>query len=904
MQKSIKLMIFIMLFYCLIPISNVYSVESSYFPPDEELETKEQPVIQADTKIYDQNYFNPEKQEPKARTEIIEMRTSNSKVFALEDGTYQTEYYEGDIHYLDVSNHYQEIEPKLVKEAEIENLATAKMSKEAATELTGSKQSNSRKSNVNNDYISASTPFNARMPKNFATGYSIGKKQEKLTFIPVNASVNAIGTRDQKADNKVTYREAWKNTDVELIVTNRGIKENIILKNRDTPAKITFEVIGELNQKLANDALRIDPAWLIDNKGVRRDVLVSKRTEKDQTYLDLTWDSAGLTYPVIIDPTVGSIGTADDTYTDSENPTIFHGDDNILQVSKKGTNNSWKYKNAYIRFPLDFVPQSGSTITSSILKTRVVGVSGYYNADIQPYRVTGVWDKYTTYSTSPTRTSTNAGTVSKIYYNGEKTFAYWDVTAMTKDSLSSGSISIGLYSVDTNYTNQGADVSFASYTYPGCTCDNSMLLVSWIKNGDPIQMPTATFSNASYFSTGSQKLTWNYSSSSLSQVKFRITAVKEDGLHSYDSGELITNIKYHDVALSDGIWTLKLQVFNGESWSAEAISTISINTRPLLIDNITANVDSENNVTFSWNPTNQNQQQYQIIAMKKGFWEVFNSGIVTNRATKKYLLKLPEGTHDFAIRIGDGLSWSSWYILSDISAATRFINYEYNTSNQIVSTTNSTGVQVNYTYDSNGNLLKKVKSNLPLDALIAEGDPKEWPSRTVFVEDGYDDFINQSAKQPERDIRKVYMDTDASNLYIMIELGRTSDYDLIYPHGYDDDNYFIYLPMNGATSYSNKSSNGTSLGSFSAHYQIRSSHENVVDVIKFANGSWSNSSVWTGAHAADGIGSKRILNSGKMATSAILELKIPLSSIPNANLSKAVIIAASDTVDADIAQKN
>ncbi|MEK4297355.1 hypothetical protein [Paenibacillus sp. FSL R5-0914] len=58
------------------------------------------------------------------------------------------------------------------------------------------------------------------------------------------------------------------------------------------------------------------------------------------------------------------------------------------------------------------------------------------------------------------------------------------------------------------------------------------------------------------------------------------------------------------------------------------------------------------------------------------------------------------------------------------------------------------------------------------------------------------------------------------------------------------------------------------------------------------------------AHAADGIGSKRILNSGNMATSAILELRIPLSAIPNADLSKAVIIAASDTVDVDIVQKN
>lgn len=167
-----------MLFYCLIPVSNVYSVESSNFPSEEELETKEQPVIPADTKIYDQDYFNPENLVSKARTEIIEMRTSNSKVFGLEDGTYQTEYYSDEIHYLDVNNLYQEIEPKLVKEAEIKNLAASDMSKEAASELTSTKQNNSRKSIVNDDYISTATPFNIRMPKNFATGYSIGKNRK------------------------------------------------------------------------------------------------------------------------------------------------------------------------------------------------------------------------------------------------------------------------------------------------------------------------------------------------------------------------------------------------------------------------------------------------------------------------------------------------------------------------------------------------------------------------------------------------------------------------------------------------------------------------------------------------------------------------------------------------------
>ncbi|MFC5700581.1 DNRLRE domain-containing protein [Cohnella faecalis] len=879
-------------------------------PADAEL--KQPPAIDASTPIFGSDDFNPDKLQAgtegtsRTRIELIEKRTRNSKQFVLGDGTFQTEYSMTDIHYEDANGQLQDMDTSLIDEDEIELLPNTTLSKEVFNDVEKVKQKKKqgKLDRSETDFMALRLPFSLKLPKKIYKGYSIGHGKEKLTFIPVGVSEASKGVKPADGSkNKLLYAEVWQNTDIELIATSQGVKENIILKSEQSPSQISFELRGNLNDRLSNESLRIMPAWLEDNHGVRRDVIITKRNERDRTYLDLTWDSAQLSYPVTIDPSTEIVDGNDDTFVDSGNPNTSYGDDPLLTVAKLGATNgmysTYRYKNAYTRFSLSGIPSTGTTITSSVLRTKVISVSDYYQATIQPYRVAQTWNKYTTYSNAPLRVTTNPGSAVNVMQVGGVQYVYFDVTEMTKDSFSGGEISIGLYSVGDNINHTGANVSFASFSYPGgCSCDNVKLIVNW--SNSEVPSPSATITSGIAYTTPYPKVTWSYSGT-LNQVKYLVTVSKVNGTETYSSQDQLSSANEHTFlsALSEGTWTVKLKVFNGESWSSEVTQTITVNALPT-ISNFRVDATVENSLTLAWNVSNPYQVKYQIVGMKKGYWETYDSGIVTSSGTS-HSVSLLRGEYEFALRVYNGASWTPWSIVNSATVNGKGLVYTYNASNQLSQLESFvTGAKINFQYDNNGNLTKRSISVPPQNTLIADGNPVEWVTRTKLIEDGYDDFINMADKQPERDIRRVYIDQDASYVYLMIELGRVTDYDLLYPHGYNDDNYFVYFPMTGATTYSSVTRNNTSVGTLKAYYEIASWHENDVTVHKYNNGSWQW--MWTGTPESDGIGSKRIVNGTKVAASAILELRVPLNQIPGADLSKAFVVAASDTKDVDIAQ--
>lgn len=240
----------------------------------------------------------------KKSMELTPNRTFNTKQFLLEDGSYQAEIYNSDIHYKDEQGNYQEIEARFVDEVEVSDLKATYSGNFARKYKSKSKEhSKGIKKEVSN-YVAAQVPFNLEIHKKIAEGYSIEKDGNEIHIIPLNVHKNSTAKLDKETGGKLTFSNAWKNTDLELVVMPMGIKENIIIKSSDSPKQFTFEIKKKITNIENVGNLSFLPLWLIDKNGTYRDVNAKERTEGSKTYMDLEWDAKGLVYPITIDPSI------------------------------------------------------------------------------------------------------------------------------------------------------------------------------------------------------------------------------------------------------------------------------------------------------------------------------------------------------------------------------------------------------------------------------------------------------------------------------------------------------------------------------------------------------------------------------------------------------------------------
>jgi hypothetical protein len=334
--------------------------------------------------------------------EVFERRTRNSKHYLMDDGSYRAVITLNDQHYEDEYGNYQNIVPYLVDEANIESL-NIPLSKESAADLKLVWQSNKELKKLGNHdrkdtfFRSPQVPFDVKIPKEIDKGYSIGKGKDKLTFIPINAKGV---TGEVYGDNQIIYSNVWMDADVKLKLTGSGIKEYITLKTQEAPNSYSFEVKGELSNDLTSGELLVSPAWLVDATGERRDVKHVIRHEKNKTYYDLVADTSGLTFPVIIDPTVTIKTASQDTMTSAtykDDPS--DGGDLIVGLSYPSN-----WLNTFIQFDLSSIPST--SIFSAKLFMFAFDASDRKvdnTHEIKIYRVTSPWNETTlTYATEPT----------------------------------------------------------------------------------------------------------------------------------------------------------------------------------------------------------------------------------------------------------------------------------------------------------------------------------------------------------------------------------------------------------------------------------------------------------------------------------------------------------------------
>lgn len=374
------------------------------------------------------------------KEEIPELRTEYSKTYKTDQpGVFVSKVFNEQAHYQSDDGQYYDISSDLIDEKSID---TAKhISKEGTKKFKDEKkkkQENSGKiinSEDNESFYALHLPFAVTLPKIITTGYSIGKGKDNLTFIPQNAKA-IKGKKDPDNTNAMLYMNVWESTNIRLSVTSTGVKEDIVMLNDNAPNSFSFEVQGKLDKELHSGDLSILPAWLVDSDGQRRDVRTTKRNEGNKTFLDLTWDNVGLTYPVTIDPSVnGNMSIA--YYSCSNTPSTLTLGIKIGSESNMGT-------------CMSFIQFSNFQLPSSAQVTNVdLSITGNNNGATFPVTVRQLFmliPQKITYSNPPVQINSISVTNAVANTTGSSGQSFeWNNLDIDTKYVRTGMIQLGLY---------------------------------------------------------------------------------------------------------------------------------------------------------------------------------------------------------------------------------------------------------------------------------------------------------------------------------------------------------------------------------------------------------------------------------------------------------------------------
>lgn len=383
--------------------------------------------------------------------ELVERRSKSAKHYLLADGTFQAVFYSAPIHYTDEQGNMQNIETRLFDGADFD-LVDFPVTKDKKEEFLQKREevrllkATSSLDLSDWNFHGLKVPFEATLPRNWRHGYTMGKGADRLTFKPIDA-FPAAGQRHPVHTNCIEYQDAWRDVDVHLELTAQGIKETLTLKTPNASTSFSFEVIGPLADDLTAGVLKLEPAWLEDANGQRRDVTQTLRREDGRTFIDILGEVNGLTFPVKIDPTVTiqSYDIADAWIYEGQPSANFLGTTmNVGDGGNPSYVSSAKYA-ALINFDLSSIPQSA--VVSSAILTLVQATQNYcveQGYSLGAYPISSSWVENTvTWETRPswdtnveatcTITPMNGSTGMVYLNNGIRVNRNWSVTNHVQD---------------------------------------------------------------------------------------------------------------------------------------------------------------------------------------------------------------------------------------------------------------------------------------------------------------------------------------------------------------------------------------------------------------------------------------------------------------------------------------
>lgn len=331
-KLSTKILSFIMTFLVLAISLPIYAFASAIDTKAENEETIEETINSAQA-ISDELYV---------LEEDVSLREENAKHFKLSDGTMKAVSYAQAVHYKDENDSWIDIDNSLT--------------------LSGSEYATSNKQEIKFANKSGSNGL-----------ISIKDGEYKIDFTPLNTNKvsveieNPEGNNSRKFDDvkklnklvsKATYKDIYSGIDLEYILVGNNIKENIIVKEKQSEYSFSFEIkLNKLNAELENNVVvltdsktgekvyEIPAPYMLDANGEYSDSVEYTLTKDSKWKYTLTvvadpsWINAEeREFPVKIDPTVGvatSVITDATEYSNSINGdgVLMVGDGNKTQIS-------------------------------------------------------------------------------------------------------------------------------------------------------------------------------------------------------------------------------------------------------------------------------------------------------------------------------------------------------------------------------------------------------------------------------------------------------------------------------------------------------------------------------------------------------------------------------------------
>lgn len=314
--------------------------------------------------------------------ELKKLRKRREKHFLQEDGTIIAKVYGEDIHFKK-GNEYKEIDNTLVKENEY--------------------------------YTNNKNEYKVYFKENSSD--SLMKVEENNHFLEISLldtnNVPIIKKENiSKLTDSVVYEDVLNGIDLEYKVLPTKVKENIIIKNKNSvPNKLCFSVKTNLQLEVHNKIIlakdnqkiifRLDAPYMIDsnnnyNKEIYYNLIKLVEGYKLELVLDEKW-LENATYPVVIDPTItneGQNNSVNDVYIYPGDTGVDINSKDILKVGVERVNNDDIINRTLIKFDLPTIATGDQIISAYFTLVGYATEPQSYESDIvNVHRITVDWDE-------------------------------------------------------------------------------------------------------------------------------------------------------------------------------------------------------------------------------------------------------------------------------------------------------------------------------------------------------------------------------------------------------------------------------------------------------------------------------------------------------------------------------
>lgn len=421
---------------------NVYATDTSIESDGMEWDVKE-PVIE-----------EVEIPEPYIVGEVTEECTETTKMFRLSDGSYKVATYEQPIHYEDEQGKFQEIDNTFEEAVVTYGSGDERVYRNRAGNRNIQFKERTQETEIPNEEkritfeevleketeeVSDEVPdkvMDEILQENFLQEVSIEVAGQVVSWTYEGMSEGAIEweesesselTDDEKfltvskAVSSGKYREAFPYTDIQYIISPEGIKENIILKERQADhiwkLKVdigTFTAVQtdphtvELHNETKEPVMIIAAPLMTDAEGrISTEVTLSMEVDESTMCLTVTADKEFLqndetVYPVTVDPYFYLAAKTDisisDTFVSSAKPTTNMRVNGMASGSLIVGNEASTYGKTRSLLKMDSLPElpAGSVITEAdLILLNYYSYSAGKSMTIDVRRATSAWAQKT-----------------------------------------------------------------------------------------------------------------------------------------------------------------------------------------------------------------------------------------------------------------------------------------------------------------------------------------------------------------------------------------------------------------------------------------------------------------------------------------------------------------------------